>query len=183
MAEQPGTDIGARRYAEAVFGLARESGSFDQWADDLTSIAEVLDTPGVSAFLANDRVSAEEKRRLIDRALDISPLAKNLASMLLQRGRLGSIAAIRDAYQERLDRERGVANVQVTTAVEMTPPEREAAVDRLRELTGAREVRITTTIDPDILGGMIVRVGDRMIDGSTRTRLIQLKRSLAGAVR
>ena len=183
MAEQPGTDIGARRYAEAVFGLARDSGSFDQWTDDLASMVQLLDTPGVTAFLANDRVSMDEKRRLIDRALDISPLAKNLALMLLQRGRLGSASSIRAAYQERLDRERGVANVQVTTAVEMTPSEREAAMARLRELTGAYEVRITADVDPEILGGMVVRVGDRMIDGSTRTRLIQLKRSLAGAVR
>jgi F-type H+-transporting ATPase subunit delta len=176
-------DTAANRYAEAAFGIAREDGAFDRWRADLASIAELAEHPQAGPFLAAERVLEADKRRLLERALDISPLAMNVALMLLQRGRLPLAPQILAAYDRLLDEQRGIVNAEVTTAVPLDDGARQMVSERLRQLTGANEIRITTRIDPSLIGGMVARVGDRLIDGSTRTRLIQLKRALAGEAR
>lgn len=174
----------ARRYAEAAFGIARDTGTEDQWRADLDAIAELAEHPQAAPFFASGRVSEDDKRRLLERALaDLSPLAMNLARILLNRGRLTLAPQIAAAYNAMLDAERGIQHALVTTAVNLSDAERQAVARRLQELTGAREVQLETRVDPSIIGGMIVRIGDRLIDGSTRTKLVELKRSLAGMTR
>ncbi|MER3419578.1 MAG: F0F1 ATP synthase subunit delta [Chloroflexota bacterium] len=182
MAEQSRPEILARRYAEAVFAIAREHRTEDQWRDDLRSLADLVRHPQAGRFLTSFRVRREEKRRLLERALDVSPLAMNLALLLLQRERLALAPRIAAAYEHMLDAARGVAHAEVTTAVPLAPEDERTVAEHLRRLTGAREVRLTTRVDPAIIGGVIARLGDRLIDGSTRTRLIQLRRTLAGEV-
>lgn len=180
MAEKSRPDIVARRYAEAVFAIATDHGTHDQWRDDLRSLAELIRHPQAGPFLTSFRVSREDKHRLLERALDVSPLAMNLALLLLQRDRLALAPRIAAEYELMLDTARGVARAEVTTAVPLGPEEERAVAEHLRQLTGAREVRLSTRVDPSIIGGVIARIGDRLIDGSTRTRLIQLRRTLAG---
>jgi len=183
MAQTAGTSIAARRYAEAAYAIAKDSGTQDQWRDDLASIAQVVEYPQVSGYLADAKVSEDEKARLLQRALDISPLGMNLALLLLERGRLHLAPWILAEFDRMLDEERGVARAVVTTAVPLAPGEEQAVAERLRALVGAREVRLETEVDPSLIGGMVARIGDRLIDGSVRTRLVQLKRSLAGTAR
>jgi F-type H+-transporting ATPase subunit delta len=83
-------------------------------------------------------------------------------------------------FGEMLDEHTGVARAQVVSAVPLSDEERSAVIDRLRSMTGAQDIRLEGVIDPSIIGGLIVRVGDQLIDGSTRSRLIQLRRQLAG---
>src|SRR5262249_52273175 len=116
MAETTRYDPAARRYAEAAFAIAMEIGTQDRWRDDLNSIAELAQHPQASAFLANARVSEADKRALVDRALDVAPLAKNLALLLLQRGRLQLAPQIAADYGGMLDASRGIEHAQVTTA-------------------------------------------------------------------
>lgn len=184
MAQTARYDVAAKRYAEAVFGIARDSGTEDVWRDDLGTLRELVENPQAAAFLASGRTSEAQKRQLVEAVLrGAQPLALNLARLLLQRGRLGLAPQIAAEYDRMLDVSRGIEHAQVTTAVPLSDAERAAVEDRLRALTGAREVRLETRIDPSLIGGMTARVGDRLIDGSTRTRLLQLKRSLAGAAR
>lgn len=182
MAETSRYDIAAKRYAEAVFGIASDTRTEDQWRQDLASIAELARFPGVEAFLNNAKVTPAEQQRLIDTGLrDLSPQAINLARLLLQRGRLLLAPQIAYEYDRMLDAARNIQHAEVTTAVPLDEASRRAVLERLRQLSGATEIRLETRVDPDIIGGMIARIGDRLIDGSTRTRLVQLKRSLAGA--
>jgi F-type H+-transporting ATPase subunit delta len=103
-----------------------------------------------------------------------------MAILLLRRGRTTLGPQIAQAYQEILDRERGVSHAVVTSAVPLSEGERRAVEEKLRELAGG-EVTIETNVDESILGGLVVRIGDRLIDGSTRSRLVALKQRLEGA--
>lgn len=176
----PGIAV-ARRYAEAVFELGEEGNALEQWQDDLTVLAEVTADPQVLAVLENEKTPLEQRRALLDRALTgLSPLARNLARLLLVRGRLGLLPEIARIFTEMLDQRNGVVRAQVTTAIPLDAADQRAVAERLRTLTGARQVQIDARVDPAIIGGLVARVGDRLIDGSTRSRLVQLKRQLAG---
>ncbi len=173
----------ARRYAEAAFELALERDDLDRWAGDLRALAGVLAEPGAVAFFDSARVPDAQKERVLEQVLEgIGPLAWNLARLLVSRGRLGLGPQIALAFQELLDGHRGVAQAQVTTAVPLTASQADAVAARLGELTG-KQVVVEAHEDPQIIGGLVARIGDQLIDGSTRARLESLKRELEGTVR
>lgn len=174
----------ANRYAEAVYELATESGTADAWARDLRTIADFVGEAEVAGLLASGRVPREEKLRLLSAGLEasISPLAWNLTRILEQRGKTDLAPEILRGFQERHDAARGVAHAVVTTAVPLSEEETRAVAARLSTITG-KQVTIDTTVDEAIIGGLVARIGDQLIDGSTRSRLVALKRRLEGAVR
>jgi len=173
-------EVAAKRYAQAAFDIAREKDEFDRWVDDLRAIVELAAQPGVVEMLASSRVPFEVKDRLLRSGLaGVSPLALNLARLLVQKGRIAMAGQVRDEYQRLLDEHRGIVQALVLTAVPLSDDEERAVAQRLRELTG-KEIVLERQVDPEILGGLVARVGDRLIDGSTRTRLLALRRQLAG---
>jgi len=180
----PASSIPARRYAEAAFELAVEANTLDAWADDLRTIADFAAEPDVAGVLLSGRVPRDEKRRLLEAGLadNVSQLALNLARLLNERGRLNIVRAVQQAYQELLDERRGVAHATVTTAVALADDERREIAARLSSITG-KQVDVTPVVDESIIGGIVARIGDQLIDGSTRTRLLALKRRLEGATR
>jgi len=152
----------------------------DAWASGLQSVAALFGNSDAERFLANTHVSSEGKRQLIEKALaGVEPKVMSMALLLLRRGRTTLGPQIAQAYQEILDRERGVSHAVVTSAVPLSDSERRAVEDKLREMAGG-QVTIETNVDESILGGLIVRIGDRLIDGSTRSRLVALKQRLEG---
>ncbi len=171
----------ARRYAEAIFELGDDAGTLDQWQEDLDVLSNVAGDGGALGVLENIKTPMEDRLSLLDRALTgMSPLAQNLARLLVSRGRLGLMPRIASIFDEMLDQHRNVARARVTSAVALSDDERQAVIARVKALTGASDVRLETVIDPAIIGGIVLRVGDQLIDGSTRARLIQLRRQLAG---
>ncbi|MGH2603961.1 MAG: F0F1 ATP synthase subunit delta, partial [Dehalococcoidia bacterium] len=177
----PEPSTAARRYAEAIFDLGQESGTLDQWQRDLDTLANVAGDGGALGVLENVRSPMEDRLALLDRALTgMSPLAQNLAKLLVSRGRFSLTPRIDRVFGEMLDERNGVVRAEAITAVPLSDDEERAIVDHLRTITGARDVRLQREIDPSIIGGLIVRVGDQLIDGSTRSRLIQLRRRLSG---
>ncbi|MGI8551182.1 MAG: ATP synthase F1 subunit delta, partial [Dehalococcoidia bacterium] len=124
-----------------------------------------------------------DKEALIDTGLaDVGPEVRNLGRLLVTRGRANLAVQILSIYSERLDQARGIVHARITTAVPLSPEEEAAVRERLLRLTG-QQVSIETAVDPAIIGGIIVRIGDQLIDGSARARLQQLKRRLAGTAR
>ena len=174
----------ARRYAEAVFEVASETGSFEPWERDLRTIADFASDADVTRLLASSRVPRDEKLRLLAAGLEskVGPLAWNLVRLLEQRGKTDIARQIQITFQERVDERRGVAHAIVTTAVSLDEGERAAIAQRLSAITG-KQVDITSVVDPSIIGGVVARIGDELIDGSTRSKLVALKRRLEGAVR
>ena len=174
----------ARRYAEAVFELGEEGNSLDQWREELGLLAEVAGDAGALRVLENEKSPLADRVALLDRALTgMSPLARNLARLLLSRGRFNLLPEINRIFEEMMDERNGIVRARVTTAVPLDAAEQRAIADRLRAMTGARDVRLQSIVDPSIIGGLVARVGDQLIDGSTRSRLVLLKRQLAGAPR
>lgn len=170
----------ARRYAEAAFELAREEGAIDRWRQDLRDIADAFSIPELQQVLVDDRIPLEERYRIVERVLDVHPLALNLAKLLVRRGRVGIARRVAAIFAQLADAYSGIVDAEVTTAVELGEDERDRIRERLKELLG-REVRISTRVDPTIVGGVVVRVGDQVIDGSVRTRLRLLRDQLVGA--
>jgi len=179
---QTGTVASARRYAEAVFDLALEQEALVQWSADLEAIRGFLGEPDVAAVMRNARVPREEKTRLLAAGLEpeLSSQAWNLVRLLEDRGRLDAIGDVQRIFQEKVDEHRGVAKATVTTAVAIGDDEQRAIAARLSQITG-KQVEVQSIVDESIIGGVVARIGDQLIDGSTRTRLVELKRRLGGA--
>lgn len=173
----------ARRYADAVFELAQEEKRFDEWERDLELIASIFRGPEVIAWLGNPRIPVADKEALIDTGLAATGHeAANLARLLVADGRPHLIEQILADYRERVDQARGIVHARVTTAVPLTDAERQSVLEHVTQMTH-QQVTLETAVDPSIIGGIVIRIGDRLIDGSARTRLLELKRRLAGATR
>jgi F-type H+-transporting ATPase subunit delta len=173
----------ARRYAEAVFGLARESGSFDPWAADLDRLAALLEIPMAETALTSPAVPPDRKLAVIDAEVpNLSPQTRNLLQLLLYRDRLELLPDIARAFRELLNRHRGIATAQVTTAVPLDDAARALLAARLSRYVG-QQVEMQMTVDPSIIGGVVARIGDQLLDGSVRGRLETLRRRLAASGR
>ena len=174
-------DIAARRYGEAAFQIATDQGAEDAWSDGLAAMAAVFSDPDADALLRAARVSYEDKAAFVTKTLEgVDPLLLNLALLLVHRDRTSLGPQVREAFQELLDARRGIAHAVVTTAVPISDSESRAVADKLSEISGARVV-VQTQVDDAIIGGLVARIGDKLIDGSTRSRLESLKRRLEEA--
>ena len=169
-----------KRYAQAAFDIATRDGTVAQWRSDLGDIAQVLAESAAAPVFVDPKILLERKYAVVDRALDIQPLAKNFAKVLVQKGRAGDARAVATAFGLMADDAEGIAHAAVVSAVELTPDQLADIERRLSESMGKR-VRVASTVDPSIMGGVIVKVGDRLVDGSIRSRLKQLKRELSGS--
>ena len=179
----PRPSTAARRYAEAAFEIARRDGTLDRWTDDLRLAADVVADPDVARAVDNPAIPFTARREVLARLLEarLAPPAFNLVALLAHRGRLSITPAVAAEYKRLVDRERGVVVATVTSAVPLEPAELDAIGVRVRAMTGARP-EIATTVDPDLIGGLTVRIGDRLIDASVRGRLERLRdRIVAGA--
>jgi F-type H+-transporting ATPase subunit delta len=176
-------DPASKRYARAAFELARDRDELEAWEPDLRGLADALASPEALSFVASRQVTSEAKEQFLRRVtVDPSPLVWNLVRLLASKGRLPLLPQIVEEFQALLDEQRGIAHAQVVTATAMSEEEREALARRLSELTG-KQVLVEAQEDAEILGGLIARIGDRLIDGSARSKLLALKRRLAGATR
>jgi F-type H+-transporting ATPase subunit delta len=170
----------ARRYAQAVFSIAREKNELDRWQSDLRKIAALGDDAQFVAFLENPKVHFEDKAKLLSKALGkVNPLALNLVYLLVTKGRLGMVADIADDYQRLLDSYRGIEQAEVTTAIELDDKDKKKLEKRLETLVG-KKVVLKPRVDPEVLGGVVARIGGKLLDGSTRSKLTALKKALAG---
>jgi F-type H+-transporting ATPase subunit delta len=168
-----------RRYAEAYFELAREDGDIPGWRDELRRAAETLSNAEVRQALTNPRLPMADRVHLaLDLCDGIAAPARNLVRLLVERRRAGLLAEILDDYDRRADAASGVVRAVVTTAIAVTPEITERITAQLQQRLGTR-VETEVIQDPAIIGGLVVRIGDRVIDDSIRTHLRQLQTALA----
>ncbi|MEO8897543.1 MAG: F0F1 ATP synthase subunit delta [Candidatus Dormibacter sp.] len=167
-----------RRYAQAYFDLARQEGKITQWREDLVRAVETLSNREVAAALTNPRLTRTERTRLaLEMLSGVGDPARNLVRLLIERGRLPVLNDLVEAYDSLADRESGVVRADVTTAIPVDDDLKTRIGRTLSERLGAA-VQTEVHHDPTILGGLVVRVGDRVIDTSLRTRLAQLRTAL-----
>ena len=176
--------IYARRYSQAVFHIARERNELDRWQSDLRKIATLGEDAPFIALVENPKIHFEDKAKLLTERLgDINPLALNLVYLLVTRGRLRMVGEIADEYQRLLDSYRGIEQAEVTTAIPLGDEDRRRLEERLGAVVG-KKVVLKPKVDPSVLGGIIARIDGKLLDGSTHSKLVALKKALAsGEVR
>jgi F-type H+-transporting ATPase subunit delta len=171
----------AKRYVQAVVELAREQGSFDAWQRDLGTLRAAVSDPAVQSFLENPSIQVADKNKVLDSILgDSSAEARNLARMLVARGRTGIIQDLADLFDEAVLSEKGIALVDVTTAEDLDAAGQDLVREQLSQLLG-KNVQLRLHVDPDIIGGVVAKSGDRVIDGSVVNQLRRLRARLAAA--
>jgi len=169
-----------RRYAQAIFEIALAANELDRWQSDLREIARLVKDAEIKAFLENPKLHFREKARLLSERLeDLNPLALNLIMLLVNRGRLHLVADIAEQYHRRLDSHRGVEHADIVTAVPLAKDDETKLAERLGRIIG-KKVLVEPEVDPTLIGGVVVRVGGKLLDGSTRAKLEALKKDLIG---
>jgi len=172
----------ARRYAKAIFELAREAKQLQPVADELGRLAALASEPTVLEVLKSPTLSLDNRAKLADtlvRELSLSPQVANLVRLLGQQHRLGELAGIREQFQSLLDLELGRVRVTIRSARPLEPKQQDAIIAAFKKRTG-KEVIPTVTVDPDLLGGVQVEVGGQVFDGTVRTQLDRLAHELVG---
>jgi F-type H+-transporting ATPase subunit delta len=167
-------------YARALLEAALEQGRLDVVHEQLGQLADAIDANhDLQVFLFSPYFSADEKREGIERAVQgADPLISNFLGLLIEKHRMPVIFRIRRELDVLWERENRMLAVSVTSAVELDS----ATVDGIGETIGARtgrRVALTRIIDPDIIGGIVLRVGNSILDASIRSRLEQLRKQVA----
>ncbi len=173
----------ARRYAEAAFQIAARDDRTAHWQDRLDRLAELLADERVDRLAGNPALPHEERERVLREALgwDAGDPAFNLVRLLVRRGRTRLGPAIAREFRRLVQRSSGIVAATVTSATELSPAEQTAIRERLEAMT-ARRVDLAVQLDPSLIGGVAVRIGDRMIDASVRGRLERLRERLVAGV-
>ena len=171
----------ARRYSQAVFEIALEKKELDRWQADLSKIVGVVSDASFIAALENPKFHFADKVRLLSELLEgISPLALNLVNLLVSRGRLDMTGDIAKEYQRLLDSYRGIEQAEVITAVPLGDEDKLKVSENMGAVVG-KKVVLKTEVDSGLIGGLVARIGGKLLDGSTRSKLAALKRELVGA--
>ena len=171
----------ARRYAQAVFQIAVENNELDKWQSDLDIVAQIGQDAELVAFLDSPRLPFSDKREILSERLgDIGPLALNLVYLLISKSNTGIAPEITDEYRQLLNEHRGIEEAWVTTAIPLADADRQGLTERLSAAIN-KEVVVESEIDTSLIGGIITRIGGKLLDGSTRGRLAALKREISRA--
>jgi F-type H+-transporting ATPase subunit delta len=172
----------ARVYSQSLFDVAKEQGKLDRIRDELAEFATALENNReLAVFFFSPYFSTEEKEAGLRRAIvDADPTFVNFLELLIEKHRVPVIFRVRRQLDALYDREHEQLPVEVTSAVELDDAVVKELEDRIREQTG-QNVQLASTIDPDILGGIVLRVGNSILDASIRHRLDQLRREVAKA--
>jgi ATP synthase F1 delta subunit len=172
----------AQVYARSLFEVAKENDKLDVVREQLGQFADALDgTRELSIYFFSPYFSTEEKKEGLGKLLtDVDPVVANFLALLIENHRMPAIFRLRRAFERLWEEENKLLPVTITSAVALD----EATVKSIGETIGrqtGQHVELTANVDPDVLGGLIVRVGNSILDASIRNRLENLRRSVARA--
>ena len=172
----------AQVYARSLFEVASEQGKLDTIKEQLGQFADALAANrDVAVFFFSPYFSADEKKAGLHRAVEgADPVLLNFLEALIERHRTPVIYRIRTDFDVMYDKSHKLLPVQVTSAVELDSELIESLGRRIGDQTG-NEIELSSKVDPEILGGIVLRVGNFILDASIRTRLEQLRREVAAA--
>lgn len=176
-------DIAGRRYALAAIDIARQDGDLDDWLAAVETLEALTGRREFVNALQADGLTDQKFTAIVQQAhAGIGPKQLNLFRLLRRKSRLALGPSIAVFYRELLDEERNIARAVVRTAVPLEDERRNSIEREIATQTG-KQVALETIVDPEILGGMTVRIEDRLYDASTRTRLRSLRRELEQVAR
>ena len=170
----------AEVYSRALFQAAEGQDKLDVVHEQVGAFADALESNrDLAVFFFSPYFSTEEKKDGLGKVLDgADELVRNFLELLIEKHRVPAVYRIRRAYDARWEEANKLLPVEVTSAIELDPETVEQIGQKIGERTG-RRVQLESTVDPDILGGIVVRVGDRIIDASIANRLESLRKQVA----
>jgi F-type H+-transporting ATPase subunit delta len=170
----------AQVYARALFEVARQQGKLDEIREQLAQFADALNEHReLAIFFFSPYFSQKEKQEALERVVQgADPSFMNFLNLLIEKHRMPVIFRIRGAYERMWEEENRTLPVEITSAIELDQGTIETIAKQIGERTG-RKVKLATRVDPEILGGLVVRVGNAILDASIRNRLEQLRRQVA----
>ncbi|OKY73835.1 MAG: ATP synthase F1 subunit delta [Desulfobulbaceae bacterium DB1] len=177
-------DILAKRYAKALFAVGKEENALDEYEKTLQAFAELyVTTPAVRDGLTNIMYPADVRAKVmaeIVKSANVTPIMSNFLNLLAHKNRVNVLPEIAATFQAMVDTDRNFCQGLVITAKALQPALQEKTKATLEKITG-KQVVLKTKIDPSIIGGMIAKVGDLILDGSIKTQLEGLKESIKGS--
>lgn len=171
----------ARRYAQAVLDLAKQDNSLDAWLNDLKLLNRMFGTERAVEALEDPKLTHEAQEEIVQRVVPkevTNPLVRNFMLLLVKRQRLALLPRIVEVFQEMYNKERGIVVADVTTAVPLDEDHQRRVAEQLSGITGGKTIELRLHTDPSILGGMVARIGDELLDASVATRLATLAQRL-----
>jgi F-type H+-transporting ATPase subunit delta len=172
----------ARVYARSLFEVATERDKIDVVHEELGQFADALhESRELQTFLFSPYFSTEEKKEGLAKAVtDADEAVANFLALLLENHRMPVIFRVRSEYDRLWEEAKQLLPVEITSAVELDPSVAQRIGDEIGRQTG-RTVELTSSVDPDVIGGIVVRVGNAILDASIRTRLENLRKQVAKA--
>jgi F-type H+-transporting ATPase subunit delta len=172
----------AKRYASAAFSVAAESGDYDAWLRTVDELSRIMRISSARTILTSPVVAPAEKRNALDRILpNATPVVRNFLHILADRDRMDEVPGIAEALHDLVNRQRGVVTAEVTTAVALDADMEQTLAAKLATHLHREpgQIALRTRVDPNIIGGVVARVGDQVIDDSVRGRLERLRRAIS----
>ncbi|RUR73780.1 ATP synthase F1 subunit delta [Chlorogloeopsis fritschii PCC 9212] len=168
-------------YAQALMSIAVNHGLTERINQDVAFLLDLLDkSQDLNQFLANPLVKAEAKKAVLRKiaATQVHPYVLNFLMLLVDRRRILWLQGICQEYQLLLRELNQIVLAEAIATIELTEKQRQAIAEKIKEMTGAKQVELKTRIDPNILGGLVVKVGSQVIDLSLKEQLRRLANSL-----
>ena len=172
----------AQVYARSLFEVAEERDRIDVVREQLGQFTDALaESRELELFFFSPYFSTEEKKEGLDKAVeDADEIVRNFLALLIENHRMPALMRVRREYEQLWQEANKMLPVQVTSAVELEEAVAREIGEEIGRQTG-RRVELSTTVDPDVLGGIVLRVGNSILDASIRTRLERLRKQVAGA--
>ena len=171
----------ARRYGSALADVVLKSGETDTVKSELTQWAAMIESnASLHDVMSNPAIQHAQKEKLLESLIERSRPSRTTANFLrvmLRNGRLQEIVAVKNRFENELEQRRGIVSAEVTSARELPESERSELRSRLEKLTG-KQVNLNFSIDQEIIGGVVTRLGSTVYDGSVKTRLENLREQL-----
>ena len=174
--------VAQRVYAEALLGAAKEKKRLDAVRKDFDEFAAALeDSDELRRFLGNPQVESRSKRAVLEDLLSgADTFFLNFLRLLAEKDRIGELLQVYEEWTRLLARDERVLELELTTAIELSDKEAERVINQIEEASGRRVVA-SRTVDPDLIGGLVVQAGSIRLDASVRGRLEQLRQELTTA--
>lgn len=180
-------NIATRRYAQAIFDIGQSKGQagLEQIGKDLDVLKGFLDiSPELESLFANPLFSAQEKAKVLSSLIEkggIMETVKNFCLLLLEKGRLSNLGAIAESYRNMLDHLAGIIKSELVTAIELSP-DRQADIKNSLEAKAGKKLAMNFSVDPSIIGGVILKIDDCALDGSLRAQINILRENMKRGV-
>jgi len=175
--------IAARRYAEALFQLGDDKNTLEQLSKELQVVQEVFrENEQIYTFLKHPRVNHEQKKQFLDEAFQgLQADVINTVKLLVERHRIEITPTIVDHFNQMVNDAKGIADATVYSVRKLSDSEQQALSVKLASRIGKKGINIDNIVDPSLLGGLKIRIGNTIFDGSVSSKLSRIERNIVSA--